>query len=115
MLSHQGKAILLGAMLAFASVMPVSANEPQMRRAPVASLCADLRKEMLYYFSMYEKGGTAKQVEVWKKQYKRRIHTYGQSRCRELEKRTAKALAAREAGKAASRPAGYLANRDIAR
>lgn len=115
MLSRRGNAILLGAMLAFATVMPAVAQEPQARRGPVAALCADMRKEMHYYFDLFEKGGTAKQKEVWKKQYKRRIYSYGQSKCPAVERKIAAALAEHEAAKAAAGPSGYLAGRDIAR
>ena len=44
---------------------------------------------MLFYHGLFEQGGTPKQREVWKKQYKRRIWNYGQSKCPELERKMA--------------------------
>ncbi|NQX88718.1 MAG: hypothetical protein HRT77_08635 [Halioglobus sp.] len=53
---------------------------------PAIAVCEELRRNMLFYHGLFLQGGNAKQMEVWKKQYKKYLRGYGNSNCRKLAK-----------------------------
>lgn len=87
MLSRQGTIVLSGAVLVTALSATGYAAEGERRGGPAHTFCQELRDEMVYYYQLFEKGGTAKQMAVWKKQYGRRINAYGRSSCPKLDRK----------------------------
>ena len=93
MFSRKGAGVLAGAVCCLALAAPVVAFEPldpkYLKGGPGVAVCVELRKDMLFYHSLVMKGGTPKQMEVWKARYRKYVWGYGRNNCRQLARKMA--------------------------
>jgi hypothetical protein len=83
-------------VLCLTLAVPAYALEPLgsefAKGGPAYAVCEELRTEMLFYHGLFVQGGNAKQMEVWKKKYKKYVGAYASNRnCRELAKKSMEA------------------------
>lgn len=90
MLSRPRPFLLSLALLICAVCTPVSAKDrgaASSDRGAASAVCEEIRNEINYYYDLYQKGGTTKQMEVWKKLRRKYVHRYNQTACPRFDKK----------------------------
>jgi hypothetical protein len=90
MLSRPRPFLLALMLLTCAVCAPVSAKDQgavSTNPGAASAVCEELRNEINYYYELYQKGGTTKQLEVWKKLRRKYVQKYNQTACPRFHKK----------------------------